>query len=83
MKLNQTSESKGFLKLLVGALVDVVVEAVVEDVALQDLVGNDLLIQALLLQVLSQASIAKLKLIKVKAGLCTDVHQARGKALWE
>ena len=41
-KLNQTSESKVLLKLLVVDLLDEVVEAVGEDLVLQDLVVKEL-----------------------------------------
>ena len=79
-KLNQNTESKVLLKLLVAFVVDDVAKAVCEAGVLEDVVGKDgvnklflkdllLLLQALFLGVLSQASIAKLKLIKVKAVL--------------
>ena len=83
-KLNQTIESKVLHKLLVVDFVDVVVKAVGEDLVgkdlLKDLFLKGLLLQALLLEVLSQASSAKLKLIKVKAVLGQDVPKALGKA---
>ena len=74
-KLNQ---SKVLLKLLV-VLKDVVGKAVIEAVLLKEVVGKDvvnklllkvLLLQALLLEGLSQATSAKLKLVKVEAVQC-------------
>ena len=63
---------KLFDLVLVEALVKVVEQAMVEADLLKDVVLKlclkDLLPQALRLEVLSQAMIAKLKLLKVKAG---------------
>ena len=97
-KLNQSTESKVLLKLLVGlkavdeeALVEanllkdvvlkllVILKAMIEQADVEDLADKEavhwlfvkvLLFQAVLLVDLSQASKAKLKLIKVKAVSC-------------
>ena len=72
-KLNQSTESKVLLKLLVAVVVDDVAkavgEALVEEDLLEDLLLKGLLLQALSLEGLNQASSAKLKLIKVEAVL--------------
>ena len=54
-KLNQTIESKVLLKLLVVDWVDVVVEAVGEDLVLQDLVVKDLFKDLVLKAILLKA----------------------------
>ena len=80
-KLNKSIESNVLCKLLVLLVVKVEFEAVNEDAVvvlfkallLEDDVVKVVLLQAFFLEALSQTSLAKLKLLKVKAGCCKDV----------